>query len=264
MSVAKTFQLPAVFEHGCVHGNSGEEFLEKLREASLEKSSGTIQVPVAEQQDGGHCKEALAELAMDNPVACVMESKQLVNHILLHLFKLPVEGFFGRHEGDSCRKTRFFRARGKGIAGHSLAFVGAVEDHQKGTLHYHIILFGSLPPSLLQRFAAIPKVCDCISKALDKFYCAKCSFEHHVAHTIHKVLKDANNLSLREDDLQPIAPPPLLQHNNPLEEVATSEQTASHQNVWDATNKQVDEVYDSASILKLDVLHCFEACFVLG
>ena len=36
------------------------------------------------------------------------------------------------------------------MIGHALGYVGVVEDHAKGTLHYHLLIMGGLTPHLLQ------------------------------------------------------------------------------------------------------------------
>jgi hypothetical protein len=110
-----------------------------------------------------------AEAAINDPVSFVIESKSLMNDVCSLLLGIPPEEFFSQYASQSRRKTRYFKCN-KGIFGHCLAYIGVVEDHAKGTLHYHILLYGGLSPYLLQRFASLGQVCDAISKALDEMY----------------------------------------------------------------------------------------------
>ena len=50
------------------------------------------------------------------------------------------------------KKTHYYKKckYKKGIIGNTLSFIGVVEDHVKGTLHFHIIFFGSISPYILQ------------------------------------------------------------------------------------------------------------------
>ena len=43
----------------------------------------------------------------------------------------------------------------------------------KGTLHFHIIVFGGISTYVLQQFSSVQKMCDKIVQALDSFSTAK-------------------------------------------------------------------------------------------
>jgi hypothetical protein len=45
-----------------------------------------------------------------------------------------------------------------------------VEDHARGTLHYHILFFCGLSPYVLNRFSNLDSVCTEISTVLDTQY----------------------------------------------------------------------------------------------
>ena len=83
---------------------------------------------------------------IDNPVAFVVESKSIINDVCAILLGLPPEDFFACHDGITRSKTKHYKTS-KGILGHCLSYIAVVEDHAKGTLHYHLLFFGGLSPS---------------------------------------------------------------------------------------------------------------------
>ena len=93
--------FPAVFEDGCPQGNDGKDFMERLRAASQEESSGFIHTSTPNWSDR-------AEAAMSNPVAFVAESKALIHDVCSILLGIPPEDFYGALEGASKRKTPYF------------------------------------------------------------------------------------------------------------------------------------------------------------
>jgi hypothetical protein len=227
-------KFPSVFELGGKHGNNGKEYMKKLRQASTLIGEGTILLdgtPV----DKEHTRSVLASRAMDNPVAYVNESKSLINDILSILLGLPPENCFGGMESKTVRKVRYFKSRGKGVFGFTLAFNGTVEDHVKGTLHYHLILYGSIPPYLLQRFANIRLICQSISKALDSMFRAKLPTNVHVRHMIHRILRANNNLGLKSTDLDLLTVNAILDKEEPLQRVQIGENKSSHAKIHEET-----------------------------
>ena len=131
-----------------------------------------------------------AKHAVDNPVAYVAECKAVIFDVLSYLFCMSPESFYSAEDGKSSRKTRYYVVRGKGAIGHTLAIGGCVEDHAKGTLHFHFIVYGGLPPALLQRFSDVPVISDAISKCLNETYRARADTSTHVRHLIQSVLKE--------------------------------------------------------------------------
>ena len=130
----KTF--PAVFSNESINGSSGTEFIQRLRDASKVMRLGQINLPNQAVHEC-HMQHTLASLAMQNPIAYVQESKTLINNVMAILIGCPPEGFPALDDGKSSRKTRYFKSQNKGVFGHTLAYFGMIEDHQKGTLHYH-------------------------------------------------------------------------------------------------------------------------------
>ncbi len=158
--------FPAVFEPNCPHGTSASDFVDKLRQNAKVQSEGVLKLP-----DHIIDRCTRANLAMNNPVAYVLENKMLLNDILSTLIGLDPEdmAFYSRSEGQACRKTTYYKAR-KGIFGHPLYAVGVTEDHSRGTLHWHISLLAGIPPHVLQRFYNLEGICESISKVLDSMY----------------------------------------------------------------------------------------------
>ena len=62
-------------------------------------------------------RDRLARLAIENPVAYVEESKLVLRDVLSILFGLKPEHFFGKTEGKSIRRTKYYKYRHKGIMG---------------------------------------------------------------------------------------------------------------------------------------------------
>ena len=148
-------------------------------------SEGTILVP-----DGLLTRADRADLAMNNPVAFVLENKILLNDILSTLIGLDPEdhAFYGKNEGTSTRKTYYYKAR-KGIFGHPLYAIGVTEDHSRGTLHWHISILAGLTPYALQRFSNLDGVCQQLSKVLDSMYTSRLDEKVHIGHLIRSTMQ---------------------------------------------------------------------------
>ena len=99
---------------------------------------------------------------------------------------------------------------------HAVEDVAVVEDHSKGTLHYHLIFFGGLPAYLLQRFIVIREVCKEISKTLDSMFKAKFQKNMLIALRMRKVLQQEKGLGVTEKDM-PVLQYPLLNQLNVLQ-----------------------------------------------
>jgi len=71
-----------------------------------------------------------AKMAMNDPITFVEETKQMLNDACSILLGIPPEDFYAAFDGESRRKTRYFKDN-KGVFGHNLAFIGVTEDHKK-------------------------------------------------------------------------------------------------------------------------------------
>ena len=141
-----------------------------------------------------------AGLAIKNPVAFVQESKSLINLVCSLLIGAPPEHFFARSAGKSSRKTKYFQET-KGVIGHALGYIGVVEDHAKGTLHYHLLIMGGLTPHLLQQFITTREVCQQIEKVLDSIYLSEVPFPYHVAQAVRRVLGGKVTMDITDQEL---------------------------------------------------------------
>ena len=127
-------------------------------------------------------------LEIKNHVAFVQESKSLINLVCSLLIGAPPEHFFARSASKSSHKTKFFQET-RGVIGHALGYIGVVEDHARGTLHYHLLIMGGLTPHLLQWFITTKEVCQQIEKVLDSIYLSEVQFPYHVAQAVRRVLR---------------------------------------------------------------------------
>ena len=79
----------------------------------------------------------------NNPVASASEYKRFIENIYSHLLGLSVN--------NSTRRSKLDGSFGKGAFGTSICAYGVHETQNRGSLHHHLILWGSIPPSLLQK-----------------------------------------------------------------------------------------------------------------
>ena len=159
-SVDNNHEFPSTFEEASPYGRNGTEFVDRMGSGRA-LGEGTITLP----------KSRRAEMAIDNPVAFVLEYKMLLNDIICILLKSSIEskGFYSRISSTSSRKTVYYKLR-KGIFGHTFALSGVTEAHERGTLHWHFTLHAGLSPYVLQRFAHLQDICDEISRVIDEMY----------------------------------------------------------------------------------------------
>ena len=152
MKTTRNNEFPAVF--GGVDGvfEDSSSFMRQILIDSSTVANASLNLS---GENLRYQKSNLARLAIENPIAFVMETKSMITHILSILFGLPPEHFFGVYESNSYRKTPLYNTRRKSIMGSIFSYVGAVEDHMKGTLHFHIILFGSISPYVLQELCPL-------------------------------------------------------------------------------------------------------------
>jgi len=94
-------------------------------------------------------RDARVQAAIDNPIAYIMESKKLILDFLSLLHGKSPEGFFNQDETGSLRHTQYLQDQ-KGILSHCQACTVITEDHNKGTLHYHMLMAGGLNAYVLQ------------------------------------------------------------------------------------------------------------------
>lgn len=182
-STTSNQDFPAKFGN-TPYGSSPMDFIDKMRKHSRIESEGTINLP-----PGCIDRSARADLAMNNPVAFVLENKMMLNDILSILIGINPEdmAFFSKFESASSRKTTYYKAK-KGIFGNPLCAIGVTEDHSRGTLHWHISLLSGLPPHVLERFHNLDGICTKISHVLDTMYKSELPENVHIGNIVRNVV----------------------------------------------------------------------------
>ena len=113
-----------------------------------------------------------------NPVAAASEFVHFIYAIIVHLLGIKPEELY--------RKTEYCRQRRKGIFGMALAFAMVIEAHAKGTLHGHLVIYGSISPKLLQAAANHATLSKYLAEALESMYKAELSVDTHITDLVTK------------------------------------------------------------------------------
>ena len=209
-------RFPAVFgSDGDGHfGEDGVEFMNKLRDGSSVMSSGSVEAPCLS-------RSARAHAAITNPVVYVQESKNLFHDVCAILLGVVPEGFYDKTEGMTLRRSRYFMDH-KGVLGHGQCILAVVEDHAKGTIHYHLLFFGGISPAALQRLSGMDELCSELSRVLDTMFAGSIAQEIHTQVIVEKTLSTFHNVGLRRADIYNIPREPLLLRGRWREEIAVS------------------------------------------
>lgn len=194
-----------------------ENFLEHMREETDFLGEGNVVVPC------NYTERAMA--AMDNPVAYVSEFREgyydIVSLLLGKPLSLPSQDGM---TGSTVRNSNFYakivegggvleNRKSKGLFGTNLSTYAVFEDHSKGTLHAHLIIFGGIPARVLQGAAAIPRLCQAVEKCLDSMISAEVPSEYHYQNAMLQVMREYN---VPEDEF-PLAPTSLMLESASLE-----------------------------------------------
>jgi len=81
------------------------------------------------------------------------------------------------------------------IAGTPVAFIGVTETTARGSLHFHVVIWGGLSPEILEKSANIPQLCSKVTKVLDRLYCSRLSRTLHVRDLLAKNMHHHLNVS---------------------------------------------------------------------
>ena len=209
MSFASTNNesFPAVFggEGDERYGENGSDFMDKLREHSSILSEGEVTGPSLSRSARGRA-------AITDPVAFVQESKTLFHDVCAILLGVTPEGFYDQTEGVSLRRTRYF-LDSKGVLGHGQCILAVVEDHAKGTIHYHLLFFGGISSSVLQRFAGMQDICLQLSRVLDTMFVGSIPETVHTKVIVEKAVRSYHNSGLKKNEVPTVPGEPLLDRN---------------------------------------------------
>ena len=76
-----------------------------------------------------------------------------------------------------------------GISGTNLAYFGKTETTGRGSLHYHVVLWGGVSPDILELISDIPELCKRVGSILESMYSASLEKHCHVADLTMKALR---------------------------------------------------------------------------
>jgi len=153
--------------------------------------------------------------ASGNPVAVAMEYQALIENVMEHLIGCPIE--IRQSDNSVTRKTWYYKGTDakspnhKGCFGHVTGFHGMTETQQRGALHFHVLLYGSLTPRLLELGTGSSKLTEEISKALDSMYTAEIPKSYHVRDYLGKAMKKNYRSGAKENCKFPKFPPKAIQ-----------------------------------------------------
>jgi len=117
-------------------------------------------------------ERALSALLAAGPVAAAEIYRQMVENVFSVLLGTPYE--------QTSRQTQPLPSRNIGVFGVSFASFGVTEEQARGSLHVHIVTWGSLPPRLLQQAGGVPALVSAISRALDTMFSATLDPNVHI------------------------------------------------------------------------------------
>ena len=192
-----------------------DSFFEAVRKNSKFVGTGNIQIPLGYQQR--------ARQASNNPVAMALAYEKLISDTLEILFGVPPDKYT-TGQGKKSVRTTYFRFRKKGIFGHLVAHFGSHETQNRGTLHFHLILYGGITPEILDAVAGMEGLCKIIAEALDKLYKAEIPPSFHLTRII-------KNYKQTDEELRDLLSKNQPEINNPIHHNAPSPQKRKH---WEA------------------------------
>ena len=178
-----------------------DQYIKALRKNSSVVGKGNIMLPVGYQDR--------AKRASDNPVAMANEYQHLIYAVLDILFGTPPDhSTIGKGSARNVR-TGYYRQKGalrkKGIFGHILGYFGTHEAQHRGTLHFHVIVYGGISPDLLDAAAGIESLCAQASNALNTIYQSELPPSFHLSRLIknYRRVETELNESLKQVHTHP-------------------------------------------------------------
>ena len=178
LALRTTFRSTSNFSFPAI---ADETFTDALIANSQVLGQSNIKLPV------GYI--ARANRASSNPIAMAAEYQYLIRCVVEILFGIPPNNFTVGCKGKSNR-TKYFKCTSgykgnkfnqKGIFGHILAYYGTHEAQHRGTLHFHVILYGGISPEILDAVGGITDLCNTVSKVLNTMYKSEIPPSYHLA-----------------------------------------------------------------------------------
>jgi hypothetical protein len=218
-----TFTIPPNDEkqHNEMSPEDLEEYLERMRSRGSVVGSGTVRMNYS----------ARSRAAAEDPISYVAEYRRELIDVMTILLGIAPEMYSsGNIRSSKVRKTKFFKSRSKGLLGRALAAYGCNEDHAKGTLHYHLLLWTGLQPRILQRAAGIEDLCTAVEATLNSMYCADASRVQHTRAGLRTIMKE---YGVRRAELPKVDVPLQLQNR-------TSDDSLRRKAMDDPTDANID------------------------
>jgi len=129
----------------------------------------------------------------ENPVGAALIYKSFVNDVMT----IIIGG-----KSQSSRRTSFVSCDRDdiGITGTNIAYFGKTETTGRGSLHFHVVLWGGISPDFLELISDMPELCKRVGSILESMYSASLTKEQHVADL---ATKEADKLCSYQDDTKP-------------------------------------------------------------
>jgi hypothetical protein len=162
-----------------------ESFYDHLRNCSVSMQEDDIKIPLSYTRR--------FEAATDNPVAVAEEYQAMLANVVSHLIGIPLD--FSPGDKSHTRRTWYFKSKEdgcpckKGVFGHVTAYFGATETQDRGALHFHLLIWGGITPTLLEDAAGFKSICHEIKKALDSQYVSSLPRSRHMAYMVTNRMK---------------------------------------------------------------------------
>ena len=138
---------------------------------------------------------------INNPVGAAHVYKNLVHDVMSILVGIKPSN----HSGDNRKTVKTspvsWDADSIGIIGTPLAFFGKTETTGRGSLHFHVVLWGGLSPDLLEVVSDVPELCDIVSSVLDSMYCAHLDGSYHIRDLVMKAACKKNTTTTSLPDI---------------------------------------------------------------
>ena len=134
-------------------------------------------IPIANELRGIRLKK----LVTDNPVAGALVYKQIMEVVMEDLLGISPE--------HKIRKTVPLQSRPKGIFGTTTAAFAVTEVQARQSLHGHMAIWGSIPPTLLQKAAHNRNIVARIATVLDSQYTSHFPAPVHVRGMLNRIQK---------------------------------------------------------------------------
>jgi len=187
---------PSIFRLACgvvdnkdFPAETDDEFFQKLHENSVHTSKGNIRFPLD--------YTSRTKSTTRNPVAVAHQFRAMVENLLEILVGCPLQFKPGTNSGK--KRTWYFKSRAhnsphhKGVFGNIQSFFGCIETQARGSLHFHIVIWGGLTPELLEKAAPFSDICAVIQDALDKMHCSSLPREVHAADMLIEKMKETKS-----------------------------------------------------------------------